>query len=86
MSEELDPVLNMDHTNKGNNKLGSSKFAHHEDDAEMSEELEAVLNVNDLVAGGSTIKHEQSKFKNIEMEESDSNSAQEDEDQIEMDM
>lgn len=44
----------------------------------MSDCLDAVLNVNDLV-GGSTIKKEQSKFnKDVQLDESDSNSAQED--------
>ena len=56
MSEELEPVLNIDQTNKGNNVIASSKFANQEDD-NMSDCLDAVLNVNDLV-GGSTIKKE----------------------------
>ena len=77
MSEELEPVLNIDQTNKGNNINASSKFANQEDD-NMSDYLDAVLNVNDLV-GGSTIKKEQSKFnKDVQLDESDSNSAQED--------
>ena len=72
MSEELEPVLNLDHIAKGNNNQGTSKFAHQNQDDDMSEELDAVLNVDDLDQAG-VKKHEQSKFKqDVELEESDS--------------
>ena len=61
MSEELEPALNLNQVHKGK-ICSSSKFANQNDEDEMSEELDAVLNVDDLV-GGSTKKHEQSKFK-----------------------
>ena len=59
MSEELEPVLNLNDVSKG--KIGSSsKFKEQEDD--MSEEVEPVLNVEDTVAGKAQ-NRQQSKFK-----------------------